>query len=81
MNLSEHIKLALLYSAKPRKQFRLLLLKIFFGYLVHFEPQLQLKQLLFDDRFVVQLLVGELLNLAEYETEPVYREEKQIVYD
>jgi len=37
---------------------------------------LQLEQLLFDDRVVVQFLIGQLLNLPEYELETVDRRQE-----
>src|SRR3954467_6161486 len=71
VNLPERFELASLYRAQPREQLALCLGIVLVGNLLEFEPHLQLKQLLLDDRLIVQLLVGELLNLLHDELEAV----------
>jgi len=69
-------ELALFYHPQPCEQFRFAFGEFLFRDLLELESHLQLEQLLLDHGVVVQLLIGQLLNLAEDELETVDRREK-----
>src|SRR3954467_10386837 len=69
VNLPERFELAGLYRAQTREQLALGLGVVLIGNLLKLKSHLQLKQLLLDAGLVVQLLVGELLNLLHDELE------------
>src|SRR3712207_4895537 len=79
VHLAQRFELAGLDRAQPREQLALGLGEVLVGDLLQLVAHLEFEQLLLDDGLVVQLLVGELLNLPHDELEPVHRREQDVV--
>src|SRR3712207_1946510 len=79
VHLPQRFELAGLDRAQAREQLALGLGVVLVGDLLQLVAHLEFEQLLLDDRLVVQLLVGQLLNLPHDELKPVHRREQDVV--
>ncbi len=79
MHLPQRFELARLDGAQAREQLALGLGIVLVGNLLQLIAHLEFEQLLLNHRLVVQLLVGQLLNLPHDELEAVDGREQDVV--
>src|SRR5215213_7259003 len=80
VHLAQGFELPGLDGAQAREQLALGLGVVLVGNLLQLVAHLEFEQLLLNHRLVVQLLIGELLNLPHDELEAVDRREQDVVY-
>jgi len=80
MGLVKKFELPFFDCTQAREQLRFTLLEFGFRYFVELESHLKLKQLLLDDRVVIQFLISHLLDLTQDEFETGNRGKQNVVY-